>query len=113
MDVALDTFPYSGGTTTTEGLWQGVPVITFSGDRWAARTTESLLRAAGLAEFVAADLKGYISMAVSMAQDAGTPARLAELRRNLRDRLRASAACDTVGLARNLEHIYEQELEIL
>ena len=113
MDVALDTFPYSGGTTTTEALWQGVPVITFSGDRWAARTSESLLLAAGLGEFVATDLESYISMAVSLAQDAETPARLAELRRNLRDRLRASAACDTVGLARHLERIYEQELETL
>jgi predicted O-linked N-acetylglucosamine transferase (SPINDLY family) len=90
-----------------------VPVITFSGDRWAARTSESLLLAAGLGEFVATDLESYISMAVSLAQDAETPARLAELRRNLRDRLRASAACDTVGLARHLERIYEQELETL
>jgi predicted O-linked N-acetylglucosamine transferase (SPINDLY family) len=108
IDVALDPFPYNGGTTTTEALWQGVPVICFRGDRWAARTSASLELAAGLGEFVAADREGYVALAIEMARNSETPARLAELRRNMRDRLRASAACDTVGLARHLERIYRE-----
>ncbi|MGP8244151.1 MAG: tetratricopeptide repeat protein [Bryobacteraceae bacterium] len=110
IDVALDPFPYNGGTTTTEALWQGVPAVCFRGDRWAARTSASLMLAAGLGQFVAADRAGYVALAVALARDPETPARLAELRRNMRDRLRASAACDTAGLARHLERIYREAM---
>jgi predicted O-linked N-acetylglucosamine transferase (SPINDLY family) len=108
IDVALDPFPYNGGTTTSEALWQGVPVICFRGDRWAARTSASIEVAAGLDGFVAADRAGYIALAVELARKPETPARLAELRSEMRDRLLASAASDTAGLARNLERIYRE-----
>lgn len=106
VDVALDTFPYNGGTTTTEALWQGVPVIAFGGDRWAARTSLSLLRAAGLEEWVAGDVGGYVEQAVAVARDPATPARLAGMRAAMRERLAASGACDVAGLCRSLEAIY-------
>src|SRR5581483_12265991 len=67
IDIALDTFPYNGGTTTTEAIWQGVPVVTFRGDRWAARTSASILRAGGLGKLVAPDPDTYIALAVRLA----------------------------------------------
>ncbi len=106
VDVALDTFPYNGGTTTAEAMWQGVPTLTFNGDRWAGRTSRSLLLAGGLSEWVAADAAGFRDAAVAMAHAPDSPARLAALRGRLRERLRPSAACNVVGLCRSLEALY-------
>jgi len=97
MDVALDTFPYNGGTTTTEALWQGVPVVTFYGDRWASRTSASLLRAAGLDEFVASNTDGYVDLAMRLVNH---PIKLT------REQLRQSAVCDTRGFARQMEALF-------
>jgi predicted O-linked N-acetylglucosamine transferase (SPINDLY family) len=108
MDIALDPFPYNGGTTTTEAIWQGAPVLTFSGDRWSSRTSASLLREAGLGEFVAADLERHIAQAIGIAHDPETPRRLAELRRTMRERLRRSPVCDTATFARRMEALYEE-----
>lgn len=108
IDIALDTFPYNGGTTTTEALWQGVPVLTYAGDRWVARTSTSLLRAAGLEDWVASDENDLVAKASELASDPATPARLAALRAGMRGRLASSAACDTAGLCLALEQIYRQ-----
>jgi protein O-GlcNAc transferase len=107
IDIALDTFPYNGGTTTTEALWQGVPVLAFNGDRWAARTSRSLLLAAGLQDWVLPDAEGYVQHAIALAADPTTPARLATLRGELRDRLRAGPACDSVGMCSAMEAFYQ------
>lgn len=101
IDIALDTFPYNGGTTTTEALWQGVPVITFYGDRWASRTSASILRAGNLNQFVANDLAGYIDLAVSI-----TPEILNATRVSMRDHLRASPVCDVASFTRQMEELY-------
>lgn len=106
IDVALDTFPYNGGTTTMEALWQGVPVLCFDGDRWAARIGASMMRTAGLGEYVADDATGYVNLAVALATDPGTPARLTELRAGMRDRLRASRLGDVPAFTRELEAVY-------
>src|SRR5262249_1645225 len=103
IDVALDTFPYNGGTTTMEALWQGVPGLCFVGDRWAARISASLIRNAGLPEVVPADRGQAVARAIAVGNSGDTPARGEELRQTMGDRLRTSAVCDTEGFARNME----------
>ncbi len=105
IDIALDAFPYNGGTTTTEAIWQGVPVVTYWGDRWVSRTSATLLRAAGLDEMVAQDVPGYIRLATQLA---GDHENLASLRQNMRDRLMVSKACDTFAFARSMEKLYRE-----
>ena len=108
IDIALETLflTSNGGTTTTEAIWQGVPVLTFWGDRWVSRTSASILRAGGLGEFVASGLDEYVEQAVALANSAETSRRLRELRHEMRGKLRGSAVCDGVGFAREMERIY-------
>ena len=105
IDIALDAFPYNGGTTTIEALWQGVPVITFRGDRWVSRTSATLLLAGGLDELLAKDLSGYLHIARQLAAD---PQKLKRMRQNMRNQLQKSKACDTVAFARSMENLYRQ-----
>jgi predicted O-linked N-acetylglucosamine transferase (SPINDLY family) len=96
IDVALDTFPYHGTTTTCEALWMGVPVVTLAGDRHAARVGMSLLQAAGHPEWVASDWEGYIQLAAGLARDR---ARREGASLGLRDQLRGSPLLDHAGQA--------------
>ena len=94
MDLALDTFPYHGTTTTCEALWMGVPVVSLAGDRHMARVGASLLTAAGHPEWIAQNADDYVRIATGLAR---APAGLAATRRTLRDRLRASPLLDHAG----------------
>jgi predicted O-linked N-acetylglucosamine transferase (SPINDLY family) len=100
MDVALDTYPYHGTTTTCEALWMGVPVVTLAGRVHASRVGVSLLTAAGLPELIAPDENAYLRIAAELAADRG---RLASMRGGLRDRLRASTLCDAPAYTRRVE----------
>lgn len=106
LDVALDPFPYSGGTTTSESIWQGVPVMSLRGDRWASRTSVSILRAAGLDEWCVDSREAYLAACLRVARDARTPARLADLRSGMRARLEASPLFDMASFARGIEALY-------
>jgi protein O-GlcNAc transferase len=103
IDLALDTFPYNGTTTTCEALWMGTPVLTFAGETHASRVGASLLTHAGLGELVAKDRQGYIDSAVALGKDLGA---LATLRVGLRERFASSPAMDASRLARGLEKAY-------
>ncbi len=100
VDVALDPFPYSGGLTTLEALWMGVPVVSLGGDRFCARHSVTHLASAGLSDLVADGPDGYVAKAAALAAD---PAGLEALRGGLRDRLAASPALDGVRFTRALE----------
>lgn len=97
IDIALDTFPYHGTTTTLEAVHMGVPVVTLEGAMHAGRVGVAILRNLGLEELIARDRDGYLAAARSLAAD---PARLAALRSSLRPRLAASPLCDGPGYAR-------------
>ena len=112
IDVALDVFPYNGGTTTMEAIWQGVPVLTFHGDRWASRTSRTILEFAGLDRFVVNDCKQYIETATKLATDRSAWDELEELRRAMRERLLHSAVTDSTALARSLEDIFQKVVQL-
>lgn len=97
IDIALDSAPYTGTTTTCDCLWMGVPVITMLGDTPAARVSASLMHRVGLEPLVAVDEENYVKNAVELASDVG---RLADLRQAIRPAFEASALRDEPGFAR-------------
>lgn len=104
IDIALDSFPYNGTTTTCEALWMGVPVVTLRGDRHAARVGASLLGWVGLTDLVAADTEEFVRICARLAGDAGGAA---GMRAGLRERMRASLLLDEAGFAREIERCYQ------
>ncbi len=100
IDIALDTFPYNGTTTTCEALWMGVPVVTWLGERRSARVSASLLQATGLSELIGDSVSAFVAIAVELADNLE---RLETLRATLRERMAASPLCDPVGFARAVE----------
>jgi len=103
IDIALDPFPYSGGLTTIEALWMGVPVVTYPGERYAGRHAMSHLGQAGLQDWICADADAYVVRAAAAAADREA---LAALRADLRARLAASPLLDGAGFTRRLEQLY-------
>jgi predicted O-linked N-acetylglucosamine transferase (SPINDLY family) len=105
VDIGLDTFPYSGGLTTCEALWMGVPVITCPGKRYESRHSLTHLSNAGLTETIAADFDEYVEIAVALAGDLP---RLERLRQTMRARTASSPLCDSEGFTRDLEAGFRQ-----
>jgi predicted O-linked N-acetylglucosamine transferase (SPINDLY family) len=104
VDMALDTFPYAGTTTTCESLWMGVPVLTAIGECHAHNVGASLLNAVGgMEDFVAVDTDDYVERAVRLAND---PERLATTRMGLRSKMAASELCDGRTFMRGVETAY-------
>jgi protein O-GlcNAc transferase len=103
VDIALDPFPYAGGTTSVEALWMGVPVLTRRGERFLSHVGESIVNTAGLPEWIAADDADYLNKAVRFSAQRDE---LAALRNTLRERLLASPLCDAPRFARHLEDAF-------
>jgi predicted O-linked N-acetylglucosamine transferase (SPINDLY family) len=105
VDIALDTFPYNGTTTTCEALWMGVPVITLAGETHVARVGASLLTHLGSPEWIALTPDDYLAHASALAADR---TRLTEIRAGLRRRMHASPLCDAEKFTRKLEAKYRE-----
>ncbi|MBV8577109.1 MAG: tetratricopeptide repeat protein, partial [Acetobacteraceae bacterium] len=101
IDFVLDPFPYSGGLTTCEALWMGVPTLTMPGETFASRHSTSHMSNVGLADWVASDRESYIELALAKASDIEA---LAALRAGLRAQVKASPLCDAPRFGRNLGH---------
>jgi protein O-GlcNAc transferase len=104
VDVALDTFPYNGTTTTCEALWMGVPVITLAGETHVARVGASLLTHVGAASWIAATPEQYVQKARELALDLR---QMPSLRHELRERMRRSPLCDAATFTRGLEKVFQ------
>ncbi len=107
VDIALDTFPYTGGVTTCEAFWMGVPVVSLYGSRHGTRFGLSLLTNVGLPELAVDNVDEYISRAVMLANDSEL---LTTLRRNLRGMMKKSPLMDGDTYTRELEKIFAQIL---
>jgi protein O-GlcNAc transferase len=103
LDIALDSSPYNGATTSCEALWMGVPVISLVGDRFCGRMGLSLLENMNMPELAARSPEEFSRIAASLAGDLP---RLESLRRELRARMAASRICDGPRAAKALEKAF-------
>ena len=100
VDVALDTFPYSGATTTCEALWMGTPVVALTGDRHVGRFGLTFLTRAGFPEWVTETPDEYVSVAAALAQARPDP-------ETVRRTVAGSMLVDGKAAARDLEDAYD------
>jgi predicted O-linked N-acetylglucosamine transferase (SPINDLY family) len=105
LDIALDTYPYNGTTTTCEALWMGVPVVTWRGQAHASRVGLSILTTLGMPELAAANRDDYVERIVALAR---TPERLLLMRQSLRERVARSPICDKRRFVAGLETSYRR-----
>ena len=103
IDIALDTFPFNGATTTFEALWMGVPVITFLGEKHASRVSSSILHNLDLENLVAKDIDDYQKKVIEISNNGEY---LKELRSELRSRMKNSCLCDGKSFTSEIEKIY-------
>jgi protein O-GlcNAc transferase len=106
VDIALDTFPYGGTTTTCEALLMGVPVLTMTGDCHASRVTSSILQSVGRPEWITTNESDYIAKAVSMAAEVSD---LRDLRLSLSKSFRAAPICDSREFVNSLAGLLRDE----
>ncbi len=100
VDIALDPFPYPGGTTSVEALWMGVPVLTLKGARLISHQGEAIAHNAGLSDWIADDIEDYVAKAVRFASNQEA---LADLRGRLRKQFLDSPLADAARFARHFE----------
>jgi len=102
-DIALDTFPFAGATTTFQALWMGIPVISLMGERFISRMGGSISFHAGLENLVVETPQEFVEQAVALANDRR---QLRQLRSTMRQCLLSSPLCDGPAYARNVEQVF-------
>jgi predicted O-linked N-acetylglucosamine transferase (SPINDLY family) len=105
VDIALDTYPYCGVTTTCEALWMGVPVVSLVGDAFVSRMGATLLHAIGQPQWAVADEDAFVARVLELAADLG---RLNDLRLGLRAQMDGSALRQEAVFTRHLEDTYRR-----
>jgi len=105
VDIALDAFPYNGGTTTLDTYWMGTPLVALAAGRGISRGSFSIASSAQLEELIAHDRAEYVARNVALARDAQARTRL---RRTIRPRLRESPVMDAERFTRDLEALYRR-----
>lgn len=103
IDLALDPFPYGGGTTSLHTIWMGVPIVTLEGESELARACSGILRTVGCDHLVTHSIERYRDLAIELGRH---PEQLSALRGELRERMRRSPLVDAADLTRNLEGAY-------
>lgn len=104
VDLVLDTHPYNSGTTASNALWAGCPMITYSAKTFVSRQAGSLLINIGLPELVTHSMEGYESLALELARN---PERLAAIRKRLQQNLSTAPLFDSVRFTMGMETAYE------
>ena len=104
-DLMLDTFPYNAGTTASDALWMGLPIVTYSGRSYISRMAGSLLTNVGLPDLVTFSLQDYERLAVQLGN---TPLRVASYKRYLAEHGRQSKLFDVPGLVKDIEREFER-----
>jgi hypothetical protein len=111
FDIALDPFPYGGGTTTHETLMLSVPLVTLTGNKIASRLSSGILEAAGFSELIASSKEEYINKLIDLAKD---PERIVNYKKNIREKYLNSAAADMKNFSKDffnsLRDLWEQKI---
>jgi predicted O-linked N-acetylglucosamine transferase (SPINDLY family) len=110
IDLALDSYPYNGTTTTCEALWMGVPTISLSGSQIQSRIGASLLTQVGLEHFSVTKPSEYIALALQLYK---SPEKIARLRSQLRARVQASSLLDPRQILDPLQKMLIQKVSSL
>lgn len=104
-DLFLDTFPYNAGTTASDALWMGLPILTLSGRTYISRMAGSLLTSVGLPDLITGSIADYERLGVQLGRN---PARIASYKRYLAEHGRQSRLFDVPGLVRDIEAGFER-----
>lgn len=103
-DLFLDTSPYNAGTTASDALWMGLPVITFTGRSFSARMCSSILKAVGLPELIADSSKSYEDLAISLARD---PEKMKAIKNKLSSSIGKAPLFNSELFTQNLEAAFQ------